>query len=196
MLSRFKCALAAATFVFAGVSTSAHANVLYTFDNFSGGASSGSLLLNLPDLTAASNLTGSLAPYLVDLSFTENGQTFSITPSNLASGSSISTGAAGSGGAGVIFSLTSEQNFSAPTLTLEIFTNGWQVHDGLDGATLASGGFSIEAPVVSAVPELSTWAMIILGFAGVGLLAYRRNDGMRYFPPTVLNGDRSQSTAA
>jgi hypothetical protein len=27
---------------------------------------------------------------------------------------------------------------------------------------------------VSAVPEPSTWAMMILGFAGVGFMAYRR----------------------
>ncbi|GGI34583.1 hypothetical protein GCM10010987_80090 [Bradyrhizobium guangdongense] len=31
------------------------------------------------------------------------------------------------------------------------------------------GGVSI-----SAVPEPSTWAMLILGFAGVGFIAYRR----------------------
>jgi PEP-CTERM motif len=177
MLSRFKFALTAALFVLASLSAPAHAAVLYTFDNFSGGATSGSLLLNLPDLTAASNLNGSLAPYLVDLSFTENGQTFTITPSNLASGSFINTGAAGSGGAGVIFTLTLEQNFSAPTLTLEIFTNSWQVHDGLDGATTASGGFSIEAPVVAPVPEPSTWAMMVLGLLGLGLMAYRRKSG-------------------
>jgi hypothetical protein len=29
---------------------------------------------------------------------------------------------------------------------------------------------------ISAVPEPSTWAMLILGFAGVGFLAYRRQD--------------------
>ena len=29
---------------------------------------------------------------------------------------------------------------------------------------------------ISAVPEPSTWAMMILGFAGVGYLAYRRRD--------------------
>jgi hypothetical protein len=41
--------------------------------------------------------------------------------------------------------------------------------------------FSDEAPVVTlvssittAVPEPSTWAMMILGFAGVGFMAYRR----------------------
>jgi hypothetical protein len=30
--------------------------------------------------------------------------------------------------------------------------------------------------VGSAVPELSTWAMMILGFAGIGFLAYRRKE--------------------
>ncbi|MDR3464473.1 MAG: PEPxxWA-CTERM sorting domain-containing protein [Xanthobacteraceae bacterium] len=28
---------------------------------------------------------------------------------------------------------------------------------------------------VSAIPEPSTWAMMILGFAGVGVMAYRRS---------------------
>jgi len=48
----------------------------------------------------------------------------------------------------------------------------------LNGATLAQGGFSIGAPVViaAAVPEPSTWAMMILGFFGVGFMAYRRRN--------------------
>ena len=29
-------------------------------------------------------------------------------------------------------------------------------------------------PAVAAVPEPSTWAMMLLGFAGIGVLAYRR----------------------
>jgi len=33
---------------------------------------------------------------------------------------------------------------------------------------------------VAAVPEPSTWAMMILGFAGVGFMAYRRNSGQRF----------------
>jgi len=33
---------------------------------------------------------------------------------------------------------------------------------------------------VTSVPEPSTWAMMILGFAGVGFLAYRRRDQMRH----------------
>lgn len=39
--------------------------------------------------------------------------------------------------------------------------------------------FFLEPGVQAAVPELSTWMMMILGFAGVGTIAYRkrRNDG-------------------
>ena len=35
--------------------------------------------------------------------------------------------------------------------------------------------FLFSEPVASAVPEPSTWAMMILGFAGVGFMAYRRS---------------------
>lgn len=41
---------------------------------------------------------------------------------------------------------------------------------------LSSGRNSFEVDNISAgVPELSTWAMMLLGFAGVGFLAYRRS---------------------
>ena len=36
-----------------------------------------------------------------------------------------------------------------------------------------SGSFTIQ---ISAVPEASTWAMMILGFMGVGFMAYRRKN--------------------
>jgi hypothetical protein len=173
-VSKLAVSFIAALVVAGGASVPARANIVYTFGNFSGGATSGSLTLNLPNLTAASNLSGSIAPYLVNLTFIENGQTFTITPLNLAANSLIGTNAAGSGGAGVINTLTVEQNFSQPTPTLEIFTNSWQVHSGLNGGTLASGSFSIGAPVVTAVPEASTWAMMLLGFLGLGFVAYRR----------------------
>jgi hypothetical protein len=54
----------------------------------------------------------------------------------------------------------------------------------LDGDTIqsvrifTSDGFKevkqIEFSTVGAIPEPSTWAMLLMGFAGVGLLAYRR----------------------
>jgi hypothetical protein len=37
------------------------------------------------------------------------------------------------------------------------------------------------APLTSAVPEASTWAMMLLGFAGVGLLGLRRRRGGQAF---------------
>jgi PEP-CTERM motif len=43
------------------------------------------------------------------------------------------------------------------------------------GQEFGAGTFSFSAdPVVTAVPEPSTWALIILGFFGVGFLAYGR----------------------
>jgi hypothetical protein len=39
----------------------------------------------------------------------------------------------------------------------------------------SNGGIMLDAVAVSAVPELSTWAMMLIGFAGVGFVAYRRS---------------------
>jgi choice-of-anchor C domain-containing protein len=36
-------------------------------------------------------------------------------------------------------------------------------------------GIALDNVAVSAVPELSTWAMMLLGFAGIGFVAYRRS---------------------
>jgi hypothetical protein len=36
--------------------------------------------------------------------------------------------------------------------------------------------FTISGPLVASVPEPSTWAMTILGFAGVGFMGYRRRN--------------------
>jgi hypothetical protein len=47
-------------------------------------------------------------------------------------------------------------------------------HAGFQG--LADEGWGVEQVNVSAVPEPSTWAMMILGFAGVGFMAYRRRN--------------------
>jgi hypothetical protein len=45
-----------------------------------------------------------------------------------------------------------------------------------DGLTAAYDPYVSDFAVtqVNAVPEASTWAMMILGFAGIGILAYRR----------------------
>jgi hypothetical protein len=39
----------------------------------------------------------------------------------------------------------------------------------------ATGYVSASSSLVAAVPEPSTWAMLVLGFAGIGFMAYRKN---------------------
>jgi hypothetical protein len=46
--------------------------------------------------------------------------------------------------------------------------------DGLASATVSGVSLSNDGTVTSAVPEPSTWAMMFLGFAGLGFLSYRR----------------------
>ena len=44
-------------------------------------------------------------------------------------------------------------------------------------ASPASGNdFAMDNLVLTAVPEASTWAMMILGFFGIGFIAYRRRN--------------------
>jgi hypothetical protein len=45
-------------------------------------------------------------------------------------------------------------------------------NDGVNGC--CNGGILLDAVSVSAVPEPATWAMMILGFFGIGFMAYRR----------------------
>ena len=71
----------------------------------------------------------------------------------------INTGANGPGGLWSLIFGSGGSNGDPNTL---FFTDGINKEaDGLFGA-------------ISAVPELSTWAMMLLGFAGVGFMAYRR----------------------
>jgi PEP-CTERM motif-containing protein len=90
-----------------------------------------------------------------------------------ASGLTLNQIAAGLGGSGIVFGLTpAEQTQLNNTIAAnpgnEVFTLG---------ATFANaqgGPETITAARISTVPEPSTWAMIVLGFAGLGFMAYRR----------------------
>lgn len=57
-------------------------------------------------------------------------------------------------------------------LTDGTYTWTWGSGDHADSLTLEIGASAITA----GVPEPSTWAMMILGFCGIGFLAYRRKD--------------------
>jgi PEP-CTERM motif len=60
----------------------------------------------------------------------------------------------------------------------------WVLSQSLNpgGYAPADGGvgtaIDLQIAAVAAVPEPSTWAMMILGFFGVGFMAYRRKEGM------------------
>jgi PEP-CTERM motif-containing protein len=66
-------------------------------------------------------------------------------------------------------SLTSPYSFSGPNGT------GFFRFQNDNGVTLALFTPTHVEAVVAPVPEPSTWAMMLIGFAGVGYLAYRRN---------------------
>lgn len=49
---------------------------------------------------------------------------------------------------------------------------------GTGGGTAGYGG-DLTTAAVAAVPEPSTWAMMLLGFLGIGFTAYRKRQGLR-----------------
>ncbi|WP_426442504.1 PEP-CTERM sorting domain-containing protein [Bradyrhizobium genosp. P] len=93
-----------------------------------------------------------------------------------AAGQTLDQVAGGVGGSGLVFGLTpAEQtelnNLIATNPGNEVFTVG---------ATFANaqGGVDViqVASLASSVPEPATWAMIVIGFAGLGFMSYRRRD--------------------
>jgi hypothetical protein len=76
--------------------------------------------------------------------------------------------------------------------TFTTFTENWANIDTVEivstaslpvnwgSGTLYLGAVEYNAPIAPAVPELSTWAMIVLGFAGMGLLGFRRQNNLGY----------------
>jgi hypothetical protein len=64
------------------------------------------------------------------------------------------------------------------TLTPFVTNNPFSLTEEIDiTANAAGAAFGAIDSVSGAVPEPSTWAMMILGFMGVGFLAYRRKSG-------------------
>lgn len=85
-----------------------------------------------------------------------------------------SSGGCYSGGCGYTGWIQSTYTIStAGTYTLTFGVTNWA--DKAYDSGLAFDGVTVDGtPVTGAVPEPSTWAMMILGFAGVGFMAYRR----------------------
>ena len=68
------------------------------------------------------------------------------------------------------------------TGTFTLACTGCTSASNIFGVSISFGteGFVVDATPTTAVPEPSTWAMMILGFAAVGFLAYRRREQNRF----------------
>jgi hypothetical protein len=101
--------------------------------------------------------------------------TFTLTNSNIAFG-----GVQGTSSLSIDISMTeSASGLAVGAPILAIFNGspnagGYTINPFNQGGTLASGTYTIGAPFTAAVPEPSTWAMMLLGFCGLGFMAYRR----------------------
>jgi hypothetical protein len=150
--SRSVVAIALATMVAAAFSGAAKADVIYnlSFKNGMGTiVATGLVTLNFSTLVQAQNDNQALDAILVSITTTniDGHGGFTIIPSNLAAGSQFQTG-----NVGQIFTFTAEEKGTSPVLALELFTNSWQIHDGLDGPTTDLGGTLIVAGPTLAVP--------------------------------------------
>jgi hypothetical protein len=118
------------------------------------------------DVDATSSNTGTITNY--DL-FT-NGKEFNFSglTSQIAGPGEYVLQGKSVGGSGATIELvldTTSTLFSGATTTIDSSVSGIP-DEGDVGGTLA----------IAAVPELSTWAMMLLGFCALGFLAYRRQN--------------------
>jgi PEP-CTERM motif len=119
-------------------------------------------------LTSASNTyTGNDFTLLVSFTAPPGVSPTSTTFTDLITGSVT----AGSGGGVNIAFNTPSQTFSFDGGTFTLSVNNVSLTALAEGSNSIAVSGSI---LVEAVPEPSTWAMMILGFLGVGFVAYRR----------------------
>lgn len=135
-------------------------------------------------VTSSASPTGSIWIYASDTGFTSGGP-FSMTIGGTNSGGSgVVTGLAYGGNSnipnignllGTLGPLTGNPYSGTGTFTLVPSVDPFALLVGVD-VTRTTAGTTTGDFNVSAVPEPSTWAMMILGFIGVGFMAYRRKD--------------------
>jgi hypothetical protein len=86
----------------------------------------------------------------------------------------LTTGASRtSDGNDITFSFGSTLNGTAHSANLQLFTNATSYVDDAMATFNNNDLFTLNV-VAPTVPEPSTWAMLILGFAAIGFMAYRR----------------------
>jgi len=157
--------------VFGDASSGASQSTTFTYANL--GISSASQLGLIVNLTENDNQVTITAPnYITMTAFSSTGTTLGTFTTELTN-QLITDAANGVGGSGIVFGLDTTQAAAldafGPGIVLALsasFTNAQGGNDVIQAVQLTS---------VGAVPEPATWAMLILGFTGVGFMAYRRS---------------------
>lgn len=112
--------------------------------------------------------------HFLGLTATINGETYVANANNITGGINV-------GAAGQFYNLGVMTPQGAPgTHYMEMFSGGssggFNVYTVGNANLISGGSWTIGAPIeaVAAVPELSTWAMMLLGFAGIAFMTHRR----------------------
>jgi hypothetical protein len=178
--ARLSTLLIASALVGIALSSPAKA-VTVTYDfTFSGGETGSLVLDNLPGLPkttlTGAALTSFLASSFVSLDAGKfNNQQFDIGPSKSADITKLAFSPTGA-----LIDIGASITITSPADTLIYSLSGLTYNfDNPAGHVLERGSYTVDSPVVSGVPEPSTWAMMILGFASVAFLAYRRRGPSR-----------------
>jgi hypothetical protein len=163
------------------VSDDRHFGVAFTLDKATEITGIGAIV-SLPSATSLPSFTPSEieANSLAHVVFTAPGTTTDLTEKldvNLAAGSYgvvFGSGAFGADGAGGLGD--GNNSIGSPSfftyLSFDLDGNSWETAS-LDGARIT----------VSGVPEISTWAMMLAGFVGLGLLGYRKTSVSKHSLP-------------
>jgi hypothetical protein len=104
------------------------------------------------------------------------GMTWTFIPA--ASGSFASQDSDGTGVNSLLFQgVGSFDTFTQTFATTpgDVYTYSFLFSNGIDNGLSAPSGFMVVVTSASAVPEPSTWAMMLLGFAGLGFAGYSRS---------------------
>jgi hypothetical protein len=97
---------------------------------------------------------------------------------------SFYTGLGGTGSLiGAVTASDLYNNFSVNNTTDPGYIIGFQVPQAYQSVVFATGPSAFEFAVTAGVPELSTWGMMLAGFAGLGFAGYRRNQRERLSIP-------------
>ena len=147
------------------LSEPAAANVVY--DLSFGGGVTGVLTLDFSSVAQTENISFE-SPLTQFVSLTVDGldsQNFTITSSNLASGSYIGTGAEGQ-----IYSLQIQEDAPGSGNYLWVYNSSWQIHQAPNGNNVGNGNLSISGPSLAATPLSPSWTMMLLGLAGLGFV--------------------------